>query len=146
MLATQQQAENGILKAPNLYVVTKKCWSHHRSRKTVQASMCFIKHVLDWHNRKCVLKELHLFLIFTAPKLVMAKGNANSLLKSSSYRDSATMLNVQHHSFIKCFNLLLYIYRLFSEATVFFLQHIKLQHVLHQKNCIFTTSPAALYK
>lgn len=122
MLETQQEAENGILKAPNLYVVTKQCWSHHRSRKTVQASVRFIKRVLDWHNRKCVLWKLHLFLIFTASKLVMAEGNANSLLRSSLYRnrDLSNHAKCSSLSFLQCFNLLSYTYRLFSEATEFF--------------------------
>lgn len=80
MLETHQEAENDILKGLNIFVITKQRLSHHRSRTTVQASVRFIKCVLDRHNRKCELPELHLFLIFTAPKLEMAKGNANEKL------------------------------------------------------------------
>lgn len=150
MWETQQEAENGILKAPNLDVEPKQLWSHQRSRKRVQASVHFIKRVLDCHNRKCVLQELYfcIFFIFTAPKLVMdKKKNANSLLRTSLYRNrnlSNHANDAIYHSFLQCFNLLLYIYRLFSEATVFFLQHIKLPHVSHQMYCFHNQSSGSI--
>lgn len=147
MWETQQEAENGILKAPNLDVAPKQRWSHQRGRKRVQASVHFIKRVLDCHNRKCVLQELYfcIFFYFHCTKVGNGyKKNANSLLRTCLYRNRNLSNHandaVYHCSFLQCFNLLSCIYRLFSEATVFVLQHIRLLHVSHHIYCFHNQS------
>lgn len=69
-------------------------------------------------------------------------------MRTSLYRNLSNHANdaVYHCSFLQCFNLLLYIYRLFSEATVFFLQHIRrmLLHVSHQIYCFHNQSSGSI--